>query len=31
MTHPQLLRLGEHLQHLKLLRVQERWNLCCKK
>ena len=24
MTHPQLLRCGEHLQHLKLLRVQER-------
>jgi DNA replication protein DnaC len=24
MTNPQLLRLGEHLQHLKLLRVQER-------
>ena|SRR6267142_2095853 len=24
MTNPQLLRLGEHLQHLKLFRVQER-------
>src|SRR5919109_3009735 len=24
MTNPQLLRLGDHLQHLKLLRVQER-------
>jgi DNA replication protein DnaC len=24
MTNPQLLRLGEHLQHLRLLRVQER-------